>query len=59
MLSTLILSVKHHGGKSTALKGDMQKGGDFFADWQSAEKEEARTITDGSVEPCLNDIQTI
>ncbi len=42
MLSTLILSVKHHGGKSTALKGDMQKGGDFFADWQSAENEEAR-----------------
>ena len=47
----LIPSVKHHGGKSTALKGDMQGGGDFLsggdvqmvfernienADWQSA-----------------------
>jgi hypothetical protein len=31
MLSTLILSVKHHGGKSTALKGDMQGGGDFLS----------------------------
>ena len=26
----LIPSVKHHGGKSTALKGDMQGGGCFF-----------------------------
>ena len=33
---------KHHGGKSTALKGDMQGGEDFFADWQSAENEKAR-----------------
>ena len=30
MLSTLILSVKHHGGKSTALKGDKQGRGGFF-----------------------------
>ena len=36
----LIPSVKHHGDKSTALKGDMQESGDFFADWQSAENEE-------------------
>ena len=26
----LIPSVKHHGGKSTALKGDMQERGRFF-----------------------------
>ncbi len=26
----LIPSVKHHGDKSTALKGDMQGGGGFF-----------------------------
>ncbi len=50
----LIPSVKHHGDKSTVLNGDMQGGGDFLVDWQSAENEEARTITDGSVEPCLN-----
>ena len=36
-----------NGGKSTALKGDMQGGEDFFADWQSAENEEARAFTDG------------
>ena len=28
------------------------------ADWQSAEYEEAKATTDGSEEPCLNDIQT-
>ncbi len=35
--------MKHHGGKSTALKGDMQgRRRIFFADWQSAEDEEAK-----------------
>ena len=39
----LIPSVKHHGDKSTALKGDMQgRRRIFFADWQSAEDEEAK-----------------
>jgi hypothetical protein len=44
----LIPSAKHYGGKSTALKGDMQGGEDFFADWQSAENEKATAFTDGS-----------
>ena len=37
-----IPSGEHHGGKGTALKGDMQGGGRFFVDWQSAENEEER-----------------